>query len=244
MILDVTGRRKAEAAVRELNAELERRVAERTAELAKLAAIVDASTDFIATATPDGETTWSNRAMERNIGRHGRAGKIRIGDSHPPDSLRLVLEQGLPTAARDGHWLGETEVLAIDGGIIPVSQLILSHRGWRGEVEYYSTIMRDITESKRMELELARSSRLKDEFLANMSHELRTPLNGVLSLSESIQEGVYGPVNEDQARALCDVIQCGRHLLSLINEILDLSQDRGRPHGARARADRHRGSVP
>ena len=73
-------------------------------------------------------------------------------------------------------------------------------------------------------LELARAARLKDEFLASMSHELRTPLNAVLGLSEALLEYVYGPLNERQLKALQGIAESGRHLLALINDILDLSK--------------------
>ena len=73
-------------------------------------------------------------------------------------------------------------------------------------------------------LALARAARLKDEFLANMSHELRTPLNTVLGMAESIAEGIFGPVTDDQTQALGNIAESGRHLLSLINDILDLSK--------------------
>jgi CheY-like chemotaxis protein/nitrogen-specific signal transduction histidine kinase len=98
--------------------------------------------------------------------------------------------------------------------------------------------MRDISERKQMEealrthgqvlaaanAELARAARLKDEFLANMSHELRTPLNGILSISQGLYEQAYGTMNSRQQDALHDVEECGRHLLSLINDILDLAK--------------------
>ena len=71
---------------------------------------------------------------------------------------------------------------------------------------------------------LARAARLKDEFLANMSHELRTPLNTVLGMAESIAEGIFGPVTDDQNEALGNIAESGRHLLALINDILDLSK--------------------
>ncbi len=71
---------------------------------------------------------------------------------------------------------------------------------------------------------LARAARLKDEFLANMSHELRTPLNTVLGMAESIAEGIFGPVTDDQSEALGNIAESGRHLLALINDILDLSK--------------------
>lgn len=72
--------------------------------------------------------------------------------------------------------------------------------------------------------ELARAARLKDEFLASMSHELRTPLNAVLGISEALQEGVYGALNEKQISSLGSIEESGRHLLALINDILDLSK--------------------
>jgi PAS domain S-box-containing protein len=72
--------------------------------------------------------------------------------------------------------------------------------------------------------ELSRTSRIKDEFLANMSHELRTPLNAILGMSEALQEQVYGPLNEKQLKSLRSIEESGYHLLSLINDILDVSK--------------------
>jgi PAS domain S-box-containing protein len=72
--------------------------------------------------------------------------------------------------------------------------------------------------------ELVHASRAKDEFLANMSHELRTPLNGILGFSETLLEGIRGPLNEKQAQAIEIVQSSGQHLLGLINDILDVSK--------------------
>src|SRR5439155_12495819 len=77
-------------------------------------------------------------------------------------------------------------------------------------------------EDKRRELETA--SRHKSEFLANMSHELRTPLNAIIGFSEVLHEQMFGELNEQQLGYIRDVLQAGRHLLSLINDILDLSK--------------------
>jgi signal transduction histidine kinase len=71
---------------------------------------------------------------------------------------------------------------------------------------------------------LTRATRRKDEFLASMSHELRTPLNAILGISEVLCEGVYGPLNERQVTKVRAIEESGRHLLGLINDVLDVSK--------------------
>jgi signal transduction histidine kinase len=68
------------------------------------------------------------------------------------------------------------------------------------------------------------ASKVKSQFLANMSHELRTPLNAILNFTGFVADGVLGPVNEKQADSLNKVVNSGQHLLSLINDILDLTK--------------------
>jgi PAS domain S-box-containing protein len=99
-------------------------------------------------------------------------------------------------------------------------------------------ILLDITERKQAEIELSqtndrleltnqelqRATRLKDEFLATMSHELRTPLNAILGMSEALQEKIFGDLNHRQIQSIQTIERSGRHLLSLINDILDVSK--------------------
>ena len=77
-------------------------------------------------------------------------------------------------------------------------------------------------QEKSRQLEVA--SRHKSEFLATMSHELRTPLNAIIGFSEALIEQMFGPVNPKQAEYLNDVLSSGKHLLTLINDILDLAK--------------------
>jgi signal transduction histidine kinase len=79
-------------------------------------------------------------------------------------------------------------------------------------------------ELRRLYTELEAASRHKSEFLANMSHELRTPLNAIIGFSQVLRDEMVGSVNEKQAEYLDDIISSGNHLLSLINDVLDLSK--------------------
>lgn len=93
------------------------------------------------------------------------------------------------------------------------------------------SIVRDITEAKQLEqyraqrlAEVEAASRAKDEFLATMSHELRTPLHSILTLGESLREEIYGPISRNQSNVLVAMDKSGRHLLTLINDILDIAK--------------------
>lgn len=89
--------------------------------------------------------------------------------------------------------------------------------------------------------ELQRALRVKDEFLANMSHELRTPLNAIIGLSESLGEQTAGPLNQKQQKYLGTIHESGHHLLSLINDILDLAKiESGQLALERSTVDIHR----
>ena len=95
----------------------------------------------------------------------------------------------------------------------------------------FTFFVRDITERNRIEramqeknIELERANRMKSEFLATMSHELRTPLNAIIGFSEALKDGLIGPMSDAQTEYIGDIFASGQHLLSLINDILDLSK--------------------
>lgn len=153
-------------------------------------------------------------------------------------------------AGGESHIIGQViEIAGLrkDGVEIPI-ELALSF--WQsGQKMFFTGIIRDITERKQLEAELLqeksllaqkveertadlhlantelqRAARVKDEFLASMSHELRTPLTGILGLSEVLQRGFYGNLNPKQVESIQNIEKSGHHLLTLINDILDLSK--------------------
>jgi len=116
-----------------------------------------------------------------------------------------------------------------DGTEFPV-EISLSPIKIRGET-YVSSAIRDITARKQIEralqeknVELQNANLAKDRFLASMSHELRTPLNGIIGFTGTLLMGLPGPLTEEQERQLKVVDSSARHLLSLINDILDVAK--------------------
>ncbi|MGC8639812.1 MAG: PAS domain S-box protein [Isosphaeraceae bacterium] len=160
-----------------------------------------------------------------------------------------LVRDGIERASQTGQARFEARMRRSDGSIFLVQMDLVCVRDAEGKPLYRVATAQDITERKKVEqeirelnsslegrvaertarlvavnAELARAARLKDEFLASMSHELRTPLSGILSMSEALQEGVYGTLNPAQQSAVRDAEECGRHLLTLINDILDVAK--------------------
>jgi PAS domain S-box-containing protein len=116
-----------------------------------------------------------------------------------------------------------------DGTEFPVEISLSSLQTDKGVLVF--SAIRDITEQKRLKEELARqyrnlqeANRLKSEFLANMSHELRTPLNAIIGFSELMHDGKVGAVSAEHREYLGDILTSSRHLLQLINDVLDLAK--------------------
>ncbi len=138
-------------------------------------------------------------------------------------------ESRLEEVIKKGHSIFEVNHLRKDGTVIPVEMSIRLLEYEAKPVMF--SICRDITERKRVEHVLIEArekaedaSRSKSEFLANMSHELRTPLNAIIGFSDMLLFSTTGPLSGKQKKYVCNVSKSGKHLLSLINDILDLSK--------------------
>jgi two-component system, cell cycle sensor histidine kinase and response regulator CckA len=122
----------------------------------RLAAILENTPDLVSFADTEGHVLYLNRAgrILLGVGLDEDITKTVISDFIPHPESNPVLIDGLPTAAREGTWKGETILLGRDGHEFPVSHVILAHKAPDGKLEFYSTIMRDITERKKTEAEI------------------------------------------------------------------------------------------
>ena len=147
--------------------------------------------------------------------------------------IQKLLEQGevrdyeMTAQTKSGdtiHALFSTEMIELDGQPYALATIldITGRKQAEDEILKLNAELERRVQERTTELE--RALRAKDEFLANMSHELRTPLNAILGLSESLSEHIAGPLNEKQARYVKTISESGTHLLSLINDILDLAR--------------------
>jgi signal transduction histidine kinase len=144
----------------------------------------------------------------------------RLRDAMMRSGLRAVLAVPL---VREGRVLGGLAVTRKNPGRFgPDVVDLLKTLAAQSAIAIQNARLFSELEDKSRELEAA--SRHKSEFLANMSHELRTPLNAIIGFSEVLGERMFGDLNDKQAEYIQDILSSGRHLLALINDILDLSK--------------------
>jgi PAS domain S-box-containing protein len=135
----------------------ERKLAEKDRD--RLVSIIEGTTDLVGIADPAGRLFYLNKNGRKMLGisEDEDISGFQVSDSHPEPAKKLVFEEAIPTAIREGVWSGENTLLIRDGRQIPVSQVVLAHRAPDGSVEFLSTIIRDITERKRAEEEIQRN---------------------------------------------------------------------------------------
>jgi signal transduction histidine kinase len=108
-----------------------------------------------------------------------------------------------------------------DGTEFPIEISLSPLKNTQGWV---ASAIRDITDRKQLEWKMQETNRLKSEFLANMSHELRTPLNAIIGFTELMYREKAGPVSAVHKEYLADILASSKHLLQLINDVLDLAK--------------------
>jgi len=228
---DVTDQVRAQEALAEL-------AAQRTAVLGNIA-------DGVILVGEDGRIMFANEAAARI---HG-AEHLGIppdewsdaynlltveGDPYPPEDLPLARALHRSETSRDSEWLirrPDGTVVHAQGSAAPVIEA-------GGRTVGAVLTVRDVTDQRRREAErerlleerdralaeLQEAMRHRSRFYASMSHELRTPINAIIGYNELLTEQVYGPIPDEQRAALDRIGRAARHLLELVNDVLDLSK--------------------
>ncbi|HEX8489375.1 MAG TPA: ATP-binding protein, partial [Chthoniobacterales bacterium] len=215
---DITERKRAEAALRESKRNLE-------AALEANQLIMDNSQDVICTVDEEGRFATMNEASETLFGFTPQEliGRRYMELVHPDDRLLTErTEADLVMTGRVADFVNR--YVRKDGSIVSV----LWSASWSASKKIMFCVAHDVTERTRIEAALRdakeeadRANRAKSEFLSRMSHELRTPLNAILGFSQLLER--QNPTEQQRSRVE-HIISAGRHLLNLINEVLDISR--------------------
>jgi PAS domain S-box-containing protein len=224
VIEDLTERRRAEEAVK--------------SSAVCLRSVVEAVMEGVVLLNQQGAVISWNRSAEAMFGypESEAVGKTVLALFAPDEQAGL--RNTLAQAAREEalHTPHTRNVLGLrrDGKTFPVEIALSAWRsGEAGDTAaetFYTATIRDVSqftqaEDMRREKEMAEeANRAKSQFMANMSHELRTPLNAIIGFSEILHDRTFGDLNNKQERYIDNILNSGRHLLQLINDILDLTK--------------------
>ncbi len=188
-------------------------------ETRRLTVILESTTDMVSTATTDARLTYMNKAGRKFLGwsENEDINEKLISDAHPEWALKVVKEVGIPEAVRNGSWSGETALINGEGREVPVSQVIMAHKSDNGKLEYLSTIIRDMSERKQVEYELAKHHEKLEELVNERTADLART-NSILEQEIADHEWA-----EDQIETQKEDL---RETLTEISELRELDENR------------------
>ena len=160
---------------------------------ARLTAILEATSDFVGTADPQGRLLYQNQALRDLMGRDALREQVHLSSIHTPASLEHIRRVGHPAAIREGVWQGESTFVRPDGREVPVSQVVVAHWDAHGHVGYMSTVARDISAQKQAAaaMEKVRAGLVEAQRLAKIGNWDFDAATGGITWSEELYR-IYG----------------------------------------------------
>ncbi len=189
----------------------------------RLIAILESTPDYVGTADTDRRLLYLNQAARKMIGisRDESIANLQIADMHPHWAYEIIQNELIPTIMEKGVWSGETAILSRTGQEIPVLQVALAHKSPEGEVEYFSTIARDITERKNAERLANRAQRL--EAIGTLASGIAHDLNNVLApIMMGIQ--ILNLRHPDEAEILETFESSARRASEMVRQLLSFAK--------------------
>ncbi len=171
---------------------LQREISEREraqAAHARLTAILEATPDIVISADPTSTAFYLNRAGRQVLGLADKdISRLKTFDFHPEWARKIISQVGLPSALKNGSWAGETAILNSKGKEVHVSQVLIAHKNSEGELQYLSTVMRDMTERRQAEeaLRVSQQKLLETSRLAGMAEVATGVLHNVGNVLNSV----------------------------------------------------------
>lgn len=193
---------------------------------ARLVEVLEATPDFVGLADARLRPLFVNRAGRAMIGIEPDADVSGSHISHfvPEWSARIIEQEGIPAAIGRGTWEGETAVLAADGREIPVSQVIVAHKTADGGVRFLSTIMRDLSERRKLEERLHQSQKLEafGQLAGGVAHDFNNLLTIISGYCECLIDG--GDLTGPSREMVDEILKSGDRAATLTRQLLAFSR--------------------
>ncbi len=228
------------------------------AEKLRLASIIEAMPDLVATVRPTGEPTYLNQAGRDLLGMvaSDRLEDFNVRAIYSAEHWQQRQQTVMPIALAQGSWNGETEIITSGGAVIPVWQTVIVHRDQHGAVQYLSSIMRDLREQKRIEMELRQREQMLQQlnselelrvaertkqlenlnqnletFAFSVSHDLKAPLRGIDGYSRLLLEEYRAQLPEEAQGFVDNIRNATGQMHQVIDRILtELEHDIHKHH--------------
>jgi two-component system cell cycle sensor histidine kinase/response regulator CckA len=193
---------------------------------ARLVAVLEATPDFVGIADTNFRPLFVNRAGRQMVG-YGEAEDLchtHMDNYHPEWAQRIIINEGIPSALRTGTWLGETALLTRDGREISVSQVIVAHKTAGGDLQFVSTIMRDLTERKKLEEQFRQAQKMEavGQLAGGVAHDFNNLLTIISGYSEILLSRMAS--NDPKRESVKAISEAGERAASLTRQLLAFSR--------------------